>query len=68
MKESHHGCTIIDAIGAYSKKEKKLLRIVVASNQLKRICDIVKKIDAKSFATLIEIKQVNGRFYIPPMK
>lgn len=68
MQESHHGCTMIDAIGAYSKKSKKVLRIVVSSNQLRRICEMVKHIDENSFTTLMEIKQVNGRFYIPPMK
>ena len=68
MQESHHGCTIIDAVGAYSKKSKKVLRIVVSANQVGRICDIVKQTDNKSFTVLTDIKQVNGRFYIPPMK
>lgn len=68
MQESNHGCTILSGVGAYSKNEKKILRIVVASNQIRRICDIVKEIDDKSFTTLIDIKQVNGDFYIPPMK
>ena len=68
MQESHHGCTMFDAVGAYSKKSKKVLRIVVSANEVKRICDIVKKTDDKSFTILTDIKQVNGRFYIPPMK
>lgn len=68
MLESHHGCTILDAVGAYSQKEKKLLRIVVSSNQIRRVCEIIKDIDSSSFTTLIEVKQVNGRFYIPPIK
>lgn len=67
MKESHHGCTIVDAVGAYSKDNKKVLRIVVSSNQVRNICDRVKSIDDKSFTTLIDVKQVSGRFYIPPM-
>lgn len=68
MQESHHGCTIIDAVGAYSKKEKKILRIVVSASQVRRINDIVKEIDKNSFTTFIEVKQVDGKFYIPPMK
>ena len=68
MKESHHGCTIIEATGAYSKQEKKLLRIVVAANQTRRICEIIKDIDPNSFTTFIEIKQINGKFYLPPIK
>lgn len=68
MKESHHGCTIMDAVGAYSKKEKKVLRIVIASNQIRRISEIIKSVDENSFTTLINVKQVNGKFYIPPIK
>jgi len=68
MQESHHGCTILDAIGAYSKQEKKILRIVVSSNQIRRICGIINEIDKDSFTTLIEVKQVAGRFYLPPIK
>ena len=68
MQESHHGCTIIDAVGAYSKEEKKLLRLVVSSNQTRRVCEIIKEIDANSFTILVNINQVNGKFYIPPLK
>lgn len=68
MKESHHGCTIVNAIGAYSKNEKKILRIVVASNQTRAICNIIKSIDENSFTTLVDVKQLNGKFYLPPIK
>ena len=67
MKESHHGCTILDVIGAYSKKSKKMLRIVVSSNQIKTICGIIKNIDPESFTTVINVHQINGKFYIPPI-
>jgi uncharacterized membrane-anchored protein YitT (DUF2179 family) len=68
MKESHHGCTILDAVGAYSNESKKILRIVVSSNQTKRVCEIIKDIDKESFTTIVNIGQVNGKFYIPPLK
>ena len=48
--------------------EKKMLRIVVASNQTRRICEIIKNIDENSFTTLLDVKQVNGNFYLPPIK
>lgn len=67
MQESHHGCTILDAVGAYSKESKKVLRIVVSSNQTRRVCEIIKNIDKDSFTTIININQVNGKFYIPPL-
>lgn len=67
MSESHHGCTVLDAVGAYSKERKKIIRIVVSSNQTKRVCEIIKEIDNESFTTLINISQVNGKFYVPPL-
>jgi len=68
MEESHHGCTVIDAVGAYSKENKKILRIVISSNQTKRVCEIIKDIDVDSFTTIVNINQVNGKFYVPPLK
>jgi len=68
MEASHHGCTILDAIGAYSKEDKKILRIVVSSNQTRRVCEIIKQIDEESFTTIVNVSQVNGKFYIPPLK
>ena len=68
MQESHHGCTILDVVGAYSKETKKMLRIVVSSNQTKRVCEIIKEVDERSFTTIVNINQVYGKFYIPPLK
>ena len=68
MQASHHGCTVLDAFGAYSKESKKVLRIVVSSNQTKRVCEIIKETDKDSFTTIMNISQVNGKFYIPPLK
>ena len=68
MEESNHGCTILDVVGAYSKKEKKMLRIVIASNQTRRICEKIRELDKDSFTTLVEVKQVAGKFYVPPIK
>lgn len=67
MTESHHGCTILDAIGAYSNESKKIIRIVISSDQSKRICEIIKEIDKESFTTIIDVNKVNGRFYISPL-
>lgn len=68
MQKSHHGCTVLDAIGAYSKENKKVLRIVVSLNQSRAVCEIVKEIDKNSFTTLVNVHQINGKFYIPPIK
>ena len=68
MEASHHGCTVLEAVGAYSKEPKQVLRIVVSSNQTKRVCEIIKNIDEDSFTTIMNISQVNGKFYIPPLK
>lgn len=68
MQESHHGCTILNATGAYSKKEKQILRIVVSANQTKRICEIIRQVDINCFTTIIDVKQVDGKFYVAPIK
>lgn len=67
MKVSHHGCTIVDVVGAYSHTNRKMLRLVVYSNQTRMIGDIVKRIDPGSFTTIMEVKRVNGNFYLPPL-
>ena len=67
MAESHHGCTIIDAVGAYSNETKKIIRIVISYDQSKRICEIIKEMDSESFTTIIDVSKVNGRFYISPL-
>ena len=67
MKESHHGCTIIKAIGAYSGNEKDIVRIVISANEARRVNEMIKRIDPNNFTAMIDVKQLSGRFYLPPI-
>lgn len=68
LKEAHHGVTLIDGVGAYTKEKKILLHIVVSTYQLTEIVSIIKNIDNSSFVMQIPVDNIYGRFYIPPFK
>lgn len=68
LKESHHGVTIIEGVGAYTKEKKDLLHMVVSTYQLTEIVAIIKSIDEGSFVLQVPVNNIYGRFYIPPFK
>lgn len=68
LKEAHHGVTIIEGVGAYTKEKKDLLHIVVSTYQLTEIVSIIKSIDDASFVLQVPVNNIYGRFYIPPFK
>ena len=68
LRESHHGVTIIEGVGAYTKEKKDLLHIVVSTYQLRDVVSIIKDIDDRSFVTQFPVNNIYGRFYIPPFK
>lgn len=68
LKEAHHGVTLLEGIGAYTKEKKNLLHVVVSTYQLTEIVAIIKSIDDRSFVMQIPVSNIYGRFYIPPFK
>jgi len=68
LKEAHHGATIIEGVGAYTKEKKDLLHMVVSTYQLTEVIAIIKNIDEKSFVLQVPVDNIYGRFYIPPFK
>ena len=68
LKEAHHGVTIIEGVGAYTKEKKDLLHIVVSTYQLTEIVTIIKNIDDASFVLQVPVNNIYGRFYMPPFK
>ena len=63
-----HGCTIIDAKGAYYGTEKKVILTVISSFELKRAKELIFKIDPTAFVTVNNTYKVFGKFFIRPMK
>lgn len=68
LKEAHHGVTMIEGVGAYTKEKKDLLHIVVSTYQLREVVSIIKNIDEGSFVMQLPVNSIYGRFYMPPFK
>lgn len=56
------GVTIVDGIGGYTKKEKKVLFITVSSYQLYMTQSAIHEIDQKAFINVLPVKSVIGNF------
>jgi uncharacterized membrane-anchored protein YitT (DUF2179 family) len=65
LKKVKRGITFIDGEGAYTKKGKKLIYMVVRVMELSRIKDIVRRKDPGAFLSIIDTREVEGKgFYI----
>ena len=63
-----HGATVIKGAGAFSGNEKQIIDIVISSYELKRTIKVIKEADPKAFVEVMELKQVLGRFHLPPIR
>ena len=68
LNNSHHGCTVIDAQGAYTHENKYVIHTVISWFQLKVMIKAIKEIDPHSFIINLNVYDVKGEFYIPPIK
>ncbi len=68
LKETHHGVTMLNALGAYTHEEKDLIHIVVSTYQLTEIVNLIKEIDSSSFVMQFPVSNIYGRFYMPSFK
>ena len=63
-----HGATVVTGKGAYSGKEKYIIEIVVSSYEVKQTVTIIREADPRAFVEVMELKQVFGRFHLPPIR
>ena len=63
-----HGCTVVDAKGAFSGQDKKIIYMVVSVAEVKPLVELVQSIDEKAFINVIQINQLYGKFFIKPVK
>ena len=63
-----HSATVVKGKGAYSHGDKLMLFMVVSSSEVKKVVDIVRKIDEHAFITATPLKQVYGNFFIKPLE
>lgn len=68
LENSHHGCTVLEAKGAYTNEEKFVIHTAISWFQLKSMSKAIREIDDKSFIINLSIYNVNGVFYMPPIK
>ena len=68
LSHSHHGCTIINAQGAYTHGDKYVVHTVISWFQLKAMSKAIKEIDPQSFIINLNVYAIKGDFYIPPIK
>lgn len=68
LEHSHHGCTILDAKGAYTNEGKFVIHTVISWFQLRSMTKAIKEIDDRCFIINLNVYNVNGAFYMPPIK
>ncbi len=62
MTELKRGCTLLQAVGAYTKEQKLEVYCVVSTYEVERAMKIVDQYDDKAFVTMSPIKRIRGNF------
>lgn len=65
---THHGVTQLEGIGTYSGKPRTLLYTVVNTAEVKPLMNTIKEVDQTAFVNVTKTEQVEGRFYLEPIK
>ena len=63
-----HGATVQTGVGAFTGDEKKIIKMVVSSYELNNTVRVIRESDPKAFIKVSELRQVYGRFFLPPIK
>ncbi|MGL4662933.1 MAG: YitT family protein [Culicoidibacterales bacterium] len=62
QKKVRRGITVVDGMGAYTKKEKKILFMTVSSYQLYMTQSLIREVDQCAFINVLPVKKVIGNF------
>jgi uncharacterized membrane-anchored protein YitT (DUF2179 family) len=63
-----HGCTVVDGIGGYTGKPRKIIYMVVSAAEVKDVVAFARKIDPNCFVNVTNSNQVYGKFYTKPIQ
>ena len=63
-----HANTLVDAKGGYSGAKKKIIYMVISSNEVKKVVDLIKRVDERAFVTVTALVQAYGHFFIKPVE
>lgn len=61
-KRIYRGITVLPAVGAYSKKDKSILLMVVSSYELYNVIATIKEIDQTAFTDVLKSQNIFGNF------
>ena len=64
MVDPHRGVTLLEAKGAYSKKQKQVVYCVAYNRQVVRIKQVVAEIDPNAFISISNMVEVSGKGFI----
>lgn len=62
-----HSATVLHGTGAYSKKDKTIIYMVVSTSETKHVVKVIQTADPNAFINIINLQQVYGKFFIRPM-
>ena len=63
-----HSTTTVNGKGGYSHADKYVVYMVVSSSEVKRVVDLVRKVDQHAFVTVTSLIQAYGNFFIKPIE
>ena len=66
-KNFHHGMTVLDGIGGYSKEPVSMLTAIVSSYEVDDVIMALKKADPKVIINVTKSEKYVGRFYNAPL-
>lgn len=62
-----HSCTLIDAKGGFTGSNVKVIYMVVSKSECKKVVNVIRQVDPKSFISVQKNDDVYGNFYIKPI-
>ena len=63
-----HGATMVKGVGAFTGHDKYIFTMVVSSYEVRQTVRIIREADPSAFVEVSELKQVTGRFFLPPIR
>lgn len=67
FKEFHHGLTVIDGMGGYSRTPVSMMTAIVSSYEVDDVISVLKEVDPKIIINVTKSEKYVGRFYNAPL-
>lgn len=66
-EQFHHGITVLEGIGGYSKQPISMLTAIVSSYEVNDVIEVLKKCDPQIIINVTKSEKYVGRFYSEPL-